>query len=266
MSNSIVTICEYAFAYCRTLENLIIGENVEYIGEGAFESCTALESIRSLIPAEKLFVPGGYAFNEVDKASCVLYVPEGAVSAYQSTDGWNEFENIVDFDPNFTVTYIVDGEEYETMTVEYGKEIPLPATPEKEGHTFSGWSEIPATMPAEDITVTGSFAVNYYTVTYIVDGEVYETVTVMYGKEIPLPATPEKEGYTFSGWSEIPETMPAEDIIVEGTFIEDATTGINQVMIDRGEVVIYDLNGMRIIDVHELKRGVYIINGKKVVK
>ena len=174
LSNSIVTIGEYAFAYCRTLENLIIGENVEYIGEGAFESCTALESIRSLIPAEKLFVPGGYAFNEVDKASCVLYVPEGAVSAYQSTDGWNEFENIVDFDPNFTVTYIVDGEEYETMTVEYGKEIPLPATPEKEGHTFSGWSEIPATMPAEDITVTGSFAVNYYTVTYIVDGEVYE--------------------------------------------------------------------------------------------
>ena len=38
---------------------------------------------------------------------------------------------------------------------------------------------------------------------------------------------------------------------------------VEQVMVDRGEIVIYDLNGMRIIDVQELKRGVYIVNGKK---
>ena len=190
--------------------------------------------------------------------------------------GWNELpatmpaEDITvegSFAVNYyAVTYMVDGEVFATDSIAYGSEVVLIEEPTKEGYTFSGWSEVPETMPAEDITVEGSFAVNYYAVTYMVDGEVFATDSVAYGSEIVLIKEPTKEGYTFSGWSEVPETMPAEDITVEGTFIEDATTGINQVMIDRGEVVIYDLNGLRIIDVHELKRGVYIINGRKVVK
>ena len=56
--------------------------------------------------------------------------------------------------------------------------------------------------------------------------------------------------------------MPAKDITVEGSFTK-IETSIDQVLIDSGEVVIYDLNGLRIVDVHELKRGVYILNGKK---
>ena len=105
-----------------------------------------------------------------------------------------------------------------------------------------------------------------YKLTFMLDGEVYATYALAPGAEIPSLEEPTKEGYTFSGWNEVPATMPAEDIIITGSFIEDVTTGINQVMIDRGEGVIYDLNGLRIVDVHELKRGVYIINGRKVVK
>ena len=216
--NSVTSIGDNSFAYCTALNSLTLGENVAYIGEGAFEECSALSKIISQVPADGLFVPGDYAFESVDKETCILYVPEGAVSAYQSTDGWNEFENIVDFDPNFTVTYIVDGEVYATDTIAYGDEVVLIDEPVKEGYTFSGWSEIPATMPAEDITVEGSFAVNYYTVTYIVDGEVYATDSIVYGGEIVLINEPVKEGYTFSGWSEVPATMPAEDITVTGSF------------------------------------------------
>ena len=190
--------------------------------------------------------------------------------------GWNELpatmpaEDITvegTFAVNYyTVTYMVDGEVFATDNIAYGSEVVLIEEPTKEGYTFSGWSEVPETMPADDITVEGTFSVNTYVITYLVDGEVFATDSIAYGSEVVLIEEPTKEGYTFSGWSEVPETMPAEDITVEGTFIEDATTGINQVMIDRGEVVIYDLNGLRIIDVHELKRGVYIINGRKVVK
>ncbi|MBR5052889.1 MAG: InlB B-repeat-containing protein [Bacteroidaceae bacterium] len=119
---------------------------------------------------------------------------------------------------SYTLTYIVDGEEYKTSTVVYGSEITPEEEPTKEGYTFSGWSEIPETMPAEDVVVTGSFIVNNYTLTYIVDGEEYKTDSIAYGTAITPEEEPTKEGYTFSGWSEIPETMPAEDVTVTGSF------------------------------------------------
>ena len=119
---------------------------------------------------------------------------------------------------SYALTYVVDGEEYKTSTVTYGSAITPEEEPTKEGYTFSGWSEIPETMPAGDVIVTGSFAPNGYTLLYIVDGEEYKTESVAYGTTITPEAEPTREGYTFSGWSEIPETMPAEDVTVTGTF------------------------------------------------
>ncbi len=119
---------------------------------------------------------------------------------------------------SYTLTYMVDGEVYRTSTVVYGSELTPVDEPTKEGYTFSGWSELPETMPAGDVVVTASFAVNSYTLYYIVDGEEYETFSVDYGTSLTPEAEPTKEGYTFSGWSEIPATMPAEDVTVTGTF------------------------------------------------
>ena len=39
-------------------------------------------------------------------------------------------------------------------------------------------------MPAKDVTVSGSFTVNSYKLTYVVDGEVYLEETVSYGSKI----------------------------------------------------------------------------------
>ena len=157
---------------------------------------------------------------------------------------------------------MVDGEVYKTETVAYGSEVVLVENPTKEGHTFSGWSEAPATMPAKDVVIEGTFAVNSYTVTYIVDGEVYKTETVAYGSEVVLVENPTKEGHTFSGWSEAPATMPAEDVVIEGCF--SPITSINGVVYDAENLIIYNLRGERIIDVDELNQGFYIINGKKM--
>ncbi len=121
----------------------------------------------------------------------------------------------------YKLTYMVDGVEYKTYDVEYGATITPEAEPTKEGYTFSGWSEIPETMPAHDVTVTGTFGINSYKLTYLVDSEEYKTYEVEYGVSITAEAAPEKEGYTFSGWSEIPETMPAHDVTVIGTFIQE---------------------------------------------
>ena len=141
----------------------------------------------------------------------------------------------------YKLTYQVDGEEYMSSEVEYGSNITAEAAPTKEGYTFSGWSEIPATMPAHDVTITGTFNVNQYTITYMIDDEVYLTESVDYGSIITPLSAPMREGYTFE-WIDVPETMPAHDIIIVGSY----TSGINAIKFDDEDVKWYTLDGHRI--------------------
>ena len=122
----------------------------------------------------------------------------------------------------YRITYTVDGEEYFSNMVVYGSTITPPAYPVKEGYSFSGWGDVPETMPARDVTINGTFTINTYKVIYMVDGEVYYTASVVYKEAITPIDEPIKEGYTFSGWSEIPDSMPANDVTVRGSFILNA--------------------------------------------
>lgn len=119
-----------------------------------------------------------------------------------------------------TLTYNVDGEVYETFEYDYGTAITPIAEPVKSGYTFSGWDDVPATMPDNDVEVNGTFEVNRHSIVYKLDGSVYETISgVAYGTELSLIPDPEgREGYTFSGWEGLPATMPDNDIEVVGTF------------------------------------------------
>ena len=169
---------------------------------------------------------------------------------------------------SYTLLYIIGGVEYKKVELDYGSIIPTEESPMKEGHTFSGWSEIPEVMPANDVTITGRFTANVYTVTYLVDGEVYATEEVVYGEPIVLIEYPTKEGYTFSGWSEVPESMPAYDIEIAGNF----ELNLIKVLESERKVDVYTLEGVRIKiqlpvqDIFkELQRGIYLIEGQKVV-
>ena len=123
---------------------------------------------------------------------------------------------------SYTVTYKVDGTQYgENETYEYGSTVTLREEPKMEGYTFSGWSQTTEfKMPAEDVVIEGSYKINSYTVTYKVDGEQYgETESHEYGALVQLKSEPTKEGYTFSHWNQNAEfTMPAKDVVVEGSF------------------------------------------------
>ena len=118
----------------------------------------------------------------------------------------------------YKVSFVADGTVISEETLAYGSRIAPPEAPEKEGHTFAGWKDVPETMPAHDIEIHGSYTVNVYTLTYQVDGKVYKEYTIAFGTEIVPEAFPEKEGYTFSGWEGLPQTMPAHDVVVSGTF------------------------------------------------
>lgn len=104
-----------------------------------------------------------------------------------------------------------------------------------------------STSESERITIDNvSFAINTkYKLTYMVDDEIYKTFSYDFESQITPEAEPMKEGYIFSGWSEIPETMPAEDVVVTGTFTLD-TTGIDDVNSDDVNKEYYNLNGVRI--------------------
>ena len=120
----------------------------------------------------------------------------------------------------YLVTFKIGDEVIASDSLEYKSAIVAPEAPEKEGYTFSGWGEVADSVPAHDLTYEGSYSINSYTLTYMVDGDVVLTLSVAYGATIPSLKAPEKEGYTFSGWSEAPATMPAKDVTIEGTFTQ----------------------------------------------
>ncbi|SKA84172.1 Listeria/Bacterioides repeat-containing protein [Gemmiger formicilis] len=118
----------------------------------------------------------------------------------------------------YTVTVKPEnGEADITITQDYGTAIAAPADPTREGYTFTGWDrDIPATMPAENMTVTAKWKVNQYTITFDTNGGSEITpITQDYGTAITAPASPTREGYTFIGWDKaIPATMPAENMTI----------------------------------------------------
>jgi len=103
--------------------------------------------------------------------------------------------------------------------------------PTREGYDFLGWTptdNIPAASTgARSFTATWSQP-HVHTVTYIVTGgtqagldgatpfAIYRDVA--YGDPVPVPDDPSADEFTFDGWStEIPATMPDEDVTLYGT-------------------------------------------------
>ena len=118
----------------------------------------------------------------------------------------------------YTIQYVIDGQLYQEQQVPCGQTITPPTAPEKYGYHFKEWKGLPSAMTAGDLTVTAVYEPNIYNVIYVVDGTMYKTVEVAFGSAITLIDNPVKEGYKFSGWSQVPKTMPANDITVTGTF------------------------------------------------
>ena len=117
----------------------------------------------------------------------------------------------------YTITFdTAGGSEIASITQDYGTRITAPANPTREGYTFTGWDKkIPATMPAENITITAQWEINQYTVTVKPEnGEADITITQDYGTPITAP-TLTREGYQFNGWDKaFPTTMPAENLTI----------------------------------------------------
>lgn len=257
------------------------GELIEVLHEPTKKGHTfsGWDEIPETMPAEDVVVSGIFTVNkylvtfiigdEVISSDSLEYgtnliVPKVPEKEGYTFKGWGEIAKTVPasdltYEGSYTInsyllTYMVDGEVVESNSVVYGTAITAIAEPTKEGHTFSGWSEIPKTMPANDVTVSGTFTVNKYTVTYVIDDEVLAMYTICYGESITKPDVPERDGYNFAWTDEIPETMPAKDIVISGAY-----TSISCItdIVDTNEVLrIFTISGQRI---NELKQGLNIV-------
>ncbi len=119
---------------------------------------------------------------------------------------------------DYTLKFCVDGEVYKESTVPFGTAITGPDDPVKDYYTFSGWDkEIPATMPAEDVTINGSFTPVEYTATFVDEnGKTVEAVKFTVETDsIKEPAVPEKAGYT-GEWEKY--TLGTSDITIKPVY------------------------------------------------
>ena len=137
---------------------------------------------------------------------------------------------------NYDVTFKVDGEEYDKVSVEYGATAVLSkADPEKTGYTFKGWDASLENI-IEETEVNAIFEINKYTVVFKVDGEEYDSVEVEHGATAVLSkADPEKTNYTFKGWD-----ASLENIIEE--------TEVNAIFEINKYTITFDMDGGKLSD------------------
>ena len=96
--NSVTCIGNKAFSDCNNLNTITIPSNVVSIGSFAFMNC-CIKSMTSLATVPPTLVNGVFT-NDLSEGS-ILYVPSGCKSAYESTAGWNEFDQIIELGQYF---------------------------------------------------------------------------------------------------------------------------------------------------------------------
>ena len=123
-----------------------------------------------------------------------IYTEDAALTLYPV---WNANQ--------YTITFNTDGgTPVDSITQAYGTPIIAPANPTKPGYTFTGWNpELPATMPAENLTVTAQWSPDIYAITYNLDGGTASGNPDFYTVESSTITLnpPTRTGYTFIGWS-----------------------------------------------------------------
>ena len=233
------TIESSVFAFCENLTSITIPESVTSVGNGAFYFCKNLKDV--YCNAESVPTTDEMAFASSGYMSATLYVPTSAIGSYKSTSPWSNFSTIVSL--NEKVASITLSQTTATLTEKEELTLIAIVAPDYATDLSVVWnSNNPDVARVDDngvitaiapgiatITVTANdgsgvsasceiTVLGHYKITYILDGEIYRTDILLQGTGITLPEEPFKEGYTFSGWSEMPETMPAHDVTVYGTF------------------------------------------------
>lgn len=241
----IAAIGAFAFAGLEDIVSVRIPESVVKIEEGAFVECGNLTSVN---------IPSGVTRIEDETfADCYslasIVIPAGVTSIGGRA-----------FDYCGGLAYIIckavtppSIESWQTFG-EVDKNIPVyvPGVSIADYQNAEEWKDF-----------ANIVAMQVYNVYYYVGEELVHIAEVAYGEAIPeYMYEPTEEGCTFLGWvGESYDTMPAHDV----TYTANIDNGIDQFIIDNSQLTIYDLTGRRVLNTENLKGGIYIVNGRKVI-
>lgn len=292
-----VTDMGYMFGYCSSLTNLDLSgfktDKVERLFS-MFSGCSALKSLDLSGFKTSNVTSMGWMFYDCQQLS-TIYVSErwdmSNISDAEATD--HMFGNCYSiigsagttYDANhidgeyaridkgsvapgyftekvpqyYTITYMLNGEEYMSQYFKVGAAITAIEDPIIEGYTFVEWNdEIPEIMPAHDVVITGTLTANKYTITYIIEGEVFMIDSLAYGSTIIFPEVPEREGYTIH-WYWDGQIMPAYDITIWGTYV----SGIGTLYMKDEDEKWFTIEGKR---TETPRKGLNIVHTSKGIK
>lgn len=96
---SVTSIGESSFVGCISLSSITIPESVTVIGERSFAGCSKLNTVT--VNAVTPPACADDAFSNIAD-NCTLKVPYGTGDAYAAADGWKNFNEIIECDPEGT--------------------------------------------------------------------------------------------------------------------------------------------------------------------
>lgn len=207
------------------LTSLYIGTGATTVGD--FSSCTKLEYIHCMAPVPPTF--SSALFPGIVSLLATLEVPSSSIEAYKTAEGWKEFASIIE-DPSTVKTLVSSITLSETsLRLTVGDVWQLSVTeilPENATDKSVIWAydssvatvdregKVHALAPGTGtIYVSANDGSNVcalcevtvvedtrYSLTFMVDGEVFQTETSETPIEVVFPEAPEKEGHSFVRW------------------------------------------------------------------
>ena len=166
--------------------------------------------------------------------------------------------------------------------------------PTREGYTFAGWIGTDLTAATMEVTIAkGSTGDRSYTATWtpitykitydlaggaLAQGETNPATYTIESDAITLK-NPTREGYDFAGWTGTGLTEATMEVIIAKGSTGDRSytatwkeaSGIKAIFSDSKAVNVYTVSGslvgrdMTVDEVLQLKHGIYVINGRKMV-
>ena len=237
--NSVTSIGNDAFYYCRGLTSITIPNSVTSIGNNAFSYCRGLTSVKCLASIPPSI--GNDSFLNISD-TCTLTVPCSSLEAYTASD-WNTyFATRIIEEPLFELSVSANDEAYGGVEIESPSCAvrTLTATP-NEGYEFTAWSdgntENPRTVTVmSDTAFTAIFAEAEITPTITVtvnDATMGSASYTLDGNTAVLTATA-NEGYEFTGWNdgntENPRTVTVtSDTVFTAIFTASGSSSLQEV-------------------------------------